>query len=552
MAAEAQRRISYSRGIGSLDHNNRVYLTPNVEKDRVADNITLVTQPIDEAYEEIFGEAQAAYNQKQKRADRKINDYYKHVFGGEPSNDIVKDNGKNPRQSFYEYCIGIGTMHDTGYAANPEAAKKAEQCLREFIEGIPELDGNGNPILKLDKNGNPIPKLDKKGKPMFDENKNPLYEYEMKIKSFQERNPNFYLFNAVIHCDEATPHLHYDFIPFADGYKQGMTRQQGIAKALEQMGYGKGKDAIKKFTEDERKIFRTICESHGFDVAPEKKGRGYTFTCEEMRDEELQRFIREVEGYEGKLEDYQKQVADLETQISDTERQLATLSEKVEDAQSDYNEIVGKIQREQAKLDALHTAVDEAQARLDAINKQADEAALQIVMAVDVPPRPTEPIAPQPLPEKADWKTRNAHKAAVKSYEKALAAYPAELAEWEKNNLTIDNIQKAQRQLTQDLQNAQPMLDKAEQLRQIQEALINGQKQLAAAKKKHAEDAEALEQAKVAFAKGKAAVIAIEARKVAEQILEANGYKLGGYGIDEQMQQAQLQQQQNQKGGIVR
>lgn len=515
MAAEAQRRMSYSRGRGNLDHNNRVYLSPNVDKGRVADNIVLEQQTIAEAYATIFGESQAAYNEKQKRADRKINDYFKHIFGCEPSNDIVKDKGKNPRQSFYEYCVGIGTMHDTGYAANPEAAKNAEQCLQEFINGNSELG----------------------------------------IPSFQERNPNFYLFNAVIHCDEATPHLHYDFIPFADGYKQGMTRQQGIAKALEQMGYGTGKNAIQRFTMAERKVFRDICEAHGFDVAPEQKGRGYTFTCEEMRDDELQKFIREVEGYEDKLEDYQKQVEDIETQISDKERQLAALDAQLDDSNIDLQNIIIQMDEEQAKLDALHTAVDEAQARLDAINKQADEAALQIVMAVDVPPRPTEPTAPHPLPEKADWKTKNAHKAAVKSYEKALAAYPAELAEWEEKYLTIETIQKAQRQLTQEKQDAQPMLDKAEQLRQVQVGLIQGQRQLAAAKKKQEADAEALEQVKAAFQKGKDAIVAIEARKVAEQILIANGYKLGGYGIDEQMQQAQLQQQQvqqHQKGGIVR
>lgn len=509
MAAEAQRRMSLSRGKGNLDHDNRVYLSPNVDKDRVANNIVLKQQPIAEAYTTVFGESQAAYNQKQKRADRKIGDYFKHTFGCEPSNDIVKDKGKNPRQSFYEYCVGIGTKDDTGYATNPEAAKIAEQCLVEYINGNPELG----------------------------------------IPSFQERNPNFYLFNAVIHCDEATPHLHYDFIPFADDYKQGMTRQQGIAKALEQMGYGTGKNAIQRFTMAERKVFREICEAHGFDVAAEKKGRGYTFTCEEMRDDELQRFVREIEGYEGQLDD-------LYTKIADSERELATLDAQIDDAQSDYAEISEKVKAEQAKLDALHTAADEAQARLDAINKQADETAMQIVMAVDVPPRPTAPTAPEPLPEKADWKMRNAHKAAAKSYEKALAAFPAELAAWEEKYLTIETIQKAQRQLTQDKQAAQPMLNKAEQLRQVQAALMQGQRQLAADKKKHTADAEALEQAKAAFTKGKNAIVAIEARKVAEQILEANGYRFGGFGVDEQMQQAQQQQQQqvqqHQIGGIRR
>ena len=38
-------------------------------------------------------------------------------------------------------------------------------------------------------------------------------------RSFQERNPNLYLFHAVLHMDEATPHLHLDYIPIAHGYK---------------------------------------------------------------------------------------------------------------------------------------------------------------------------------------------------------------------------------------------------------------------------------------------------------------------------------------------
>lgn len=62
-----------------------------------------------------------------------------------------------------------------------------------------------------------------------------------------------------------------------------MTRQQGINKALEQMGYGTGKQAIANFTQSERKVFREICEAHGIEIAEETKGRGQTYSCEEYR-----------------------------------------------------------------------------------------------------------------------------------------------------------------------------------------------------------------------------------------------------------------------------
>ena len=146
---------------------------------------------------------------------------------------VIKNDNK--QQSFYEYVVGVGTMHDTGYASSPEAAKVAVECLREYMAG------------------------------------------------FGERNPQFHVFNAVIHQDEATPHLHYDMIPYADGMKKGMTRQQGINKALEQMGYGTGKQAIANFTQSERKVFREICEAHGIEIAEETKGRGQTYSCEEYR-----------------------------------------------------------------------------------------------------------------------------------------------------------------------------------------------------------------------------------------------------------------------------
>lgn len=196
------RRISYARGKGKLRHNNREMISPNVDKARIKDNIIIKQQSLADAYEEIFGNAVAEYNAKQRRSDRKISDYFEKLFGTKAdtmrADTVVKNDNK--QQSFYEYVVGVGRMEDTGYANNPDAAKAAVECLQEYMAG------------------------------------------------FRERNPQFHVFNAVIHQDEATPHLHYDMIPYADGMKKGMTRQQGINKALEQMGYGTGKQAIANFT----------------------------------------------------------------------------------------------------------------------------------------------------------------------------------------------------------------------------------------------------------------------------------------------------------------
>ena len=62
---------------------------------------------------------------------------------------------------------------------------------------------------------------------------------EQYAKTFQERNPNLYLFNCVMHLDEATPHLHIDYIPVAHGYKTGMETRNSLTKALQQMGFAK-------------------------------------------------------------------------------------------------------------------------------------------------------------------------------------------------------------------------------------------------------------------------------------------------------------------------
>lgn len=322
------RRISYARGKGKLRHNNREMISPNVDKARIKDNIELKRQSLADAYEEIFGDAVAEYNAKQRRSDRKISDYFEKMFGVRAdtmrADTVIKNDNK--QQSFYEYVVGVGTMHDTGYASSPEAAKVAVECLREYMAG------------------------------------------------FGERNPQFHVFNAVIHRDEATPHLHYDMIPYADGMKKGMTRQQGINKALEQMGYGTGKQAIANFTQSERKVFREICEAHGIEIAEETKGRGQTYSCEEYRQtaDKNRAEITEQEAVKSKnqaeIETQNQIIADKKTEAENMVDAFTPAPTKVEKTLFGKEKIIEK-SKEEIELEKQMAAAKMVLSERDAVEK---------------------------------------------------------------------------------------------------------------------------------------------------------------------------------------
>ena len=239
------RTISICQGKGSIGHNNRAFHAKNTDPARTKNNIVFVREPIGTAYDKLFAEAVERYNAKQKRSDRKIKSGYFEYQFGQPVTE-TKLTSPDKRKSFYEYLIQLGTMEDTGVGT--EAAEKATACLCEYMRG------------------------------------------------FYERNPNFYVFNAVIHLDEKTPHLHIDYVPVGH-YKRGVDTQNGIAQALKEMGYGTGKNAIAKWRQSEYLIFREICEKNGFIISEPEKSRGFSFAVEEYKEiqQEKKRLTEELQ-----------------------------------------------------------------------------------------------------------------------------------------------------------------------------------------------------------------------------------------------------------------
>lgn len=225
-----QKSISFCQGKGSLTHNNREFIAENVDIERMKNNITFVQQSIAEAYEMLFAESTARYNARQKRSDRKMKtSYYESLFGCKPCNTVRTANDK--RKSFYEDVVQIGTKDDSGF--DTEDFQLVANCLKEYMAG------------------------------------------------FQKRNPNFYVFNAVLHMDEATPHLHIDYIPVGH-YKRGQDTQNGIAQALKEMGFGDGKNAIARWRASEVEVLVKICKEHGITPTEPQKSRG-TLTIPEYK-----------------------------------------------------------------------------------------------------------------------------------------------------------------------------------------------------------------------------------------------------------------------------
>ncbi|MCD7891422.1 MAG: plasmid recombination protein [Ruminococcus sp.] len=267
-----QKSISFCQGKGSLTHNNREFVAENIDRERMKNNITFVRQSIAEAYEILFAKSTASYNTKQKRNDRKIKDsYYESLFGCKPCNTVKTTSDK--RKSFYEDIVQIGTKEDSGFGTDD--ADLVIECLKEYMAG------------------------------------------------FQERNPNFHVFNAVLHMDEATPHLHIDYIPVGH-YKRGQDTQNGLTQALKEMGFGVGKDAIARWRESEVNVLGKICKAHGIIPKEPQKSRG-TLTIPEYKEQklktlELAEHNAEIELQIAEKEKQRDEILDFQPKYEATER----------------------------------------------------------------------------------------------------------------------------------------------------------------------------------------------------------------------------------------
>lgn len=355
-------RISMPQGKGSQLHNRRDYekigksIPDNIDRSRTSQNIVLVDKDIKQAYQEIFGEALKKYNAKQKRADRKIESYYDYI-----------QKSKNGEKLFYEDVVQWGSKDDF---ESPQTREKAKDALVQYV------------------------------------------------MRFEQRNPNLRLIGAYIHMDEASPHLHLDYIPVAHGYSRGLDTRNSLNKALKQMGYqleneSRKNNPMKLWKESERAVFGEICQDLGLEVEPERTSTRKKLTVEEYKDardemigelekdrdaiissldrlEDLETQINEdIYDLEDKKDRIESDVVYLENELISTkeqksvlESQINTLTAKKDALRDQRNELASEKGHLEAQTEALAAEIDNQQASLSALNiglknlKQEHEAIL--------------------------------------------------------------------------------------------------------------------------------------------------------------------------------
>jgi DNA repair exonuclease SbcCD ATPase subunit len=191
-------------GKGSVSHNTRTFSAKNVDKERSKYNVEFCHLDIKKVYHKLFDDALDRYNAKQKRSDRKIDNYYEKI------------RQSKQEKLFHEIILQIGNKDDTN--AKSEEGQLAKEILIEFME------------------------------------------------DFQKRNPNLYVFSAHLHMDEETPHVHIDFVPFIRNSKRGLDTRVSLKGALAEQGFKGGTRSATEWNqwmESEKQELSKVAERYG-------------------------------------------------------------------------------------------------------------------------------------------------------------------------------------------------------------------------------------------------------------------------------------------------
>ncbi|MEG2648364.1 MAG: plasmid recombination protein [Anaerovoracaceae bacterium] len=260
-----KRTISIAKGKGSINHNSREFKAENVDANRTEFNTCFINEKLEDVYHKLFDEALLKYNAKQKRNDRKIPNYMEHIR-------LSKD-----KKVFYEIIAQVGDFENMN--ATTDNGKLAEEILKKYMA------------------------------------------------DFQKRNPTLYVFSAYLHMDEATPHLHIDFVPYTDGNKRGLETQNSLKQALKKLGFEGGSRSdteLNQWQNSEKEKLAEIMLQ--YEIEWEKKG-----THKEslpVLDYKKEMRTKEVEELEKVIETKQLKVTDLDNKLNEKKVDFTEINQK--------------------------------------------------------------------------------------------------------------------------------------------------------------------------------------------------------------------------------
>lgn len=270
-----KRTISVMVGRGSVNHNSRKFHAKNTDPERSHLNVTYCRENIKAVYHELFDEALERYNAKQTRADRKIENYYEKIRSGKQE------------KPFHEIILQVGNKDDM--SADSEEGRLAAAVLDEYMKG------------------------------------------------FQERNPNLWVFSAHLHMDEATPHLHIDFVPFTTGSKRGLDTRVSLKQALAAQGFKggtRGDTEWSQWVRSEKERLAVVMERHGIeweDKGTHDKHLSVLDYKKEQRAKEIAALETVKAEKEGQVESQERRLKQLAPAVKNMEKLAADFSANPEE-----------------------------------------------------------------------------------------------------------------------------------------------------------------------------------------------------------------------------
>ena len=262
-------------GKGSINHNSRQFKAENINAERTPLNVSYCNEPIKKVYHKLFDEALERYNAKQKRSDRRINDYYEKIRTGKQE------------KLFYEVIFQVGNL-DNMASATPNG-ELAQKVLNAFMQ------------------------------------------------DFQNRNPNLYVFSAHLHMDEATPHLHVDFVPYTTGSKRGLDTRVSLKQALADqgfMGVSRGDTEWNQWVLSEKEQLSKVLERSGIEWEQLGTHKEHLSVLNYKKEERT----KEVEQLNKEISIVQKKKVNIDA-VEQIEAKKMPLSSKVILSQEDYSNI---------------------------------------------------------------------------------------------------------------------------------------------------------------------------------------------------------------------
>lgn len=271
-----KRTISFMTGKGSVNHNSRKFHAKNTDPERSCLNVEYCNENVKDVYHELFDEALARYNEKQTRSDRRIDDYYEKIRSGKQE------------KPFHEIILQIGDKDNMG--AKTENGQLAAKVLDKYM------------------------------------------------RDFQRRNPTLRVFSAYLHMDEATPHLHIDFVPYTTGSKRGLDTRVSLKQALSALGF---KGGTRRETERnqwvayEKEQLAAVMLEHGIEW--EKKGTHEKHLS--VLDFEKKERAKEVAELEQSISDGKERLSDLQIQQRKAEQETEQIRQDGEVIRQEVSEL---------------------------------------------------------------------------------------------------------------------------------------------------------------------------------------------------------------------